>query len=724
MKRISMLFCACLISAAALQANDSLLDDIVTGKFKAKPAPMMTLAEDGEHYYQLRDDAIVRYQLKSGNVVDTVFNAKTAKGEKIEQVEGFMMGPDGRSLLVYNNYEQIYRRSYKADYYLYDLRTRELSRLSETGREMAVKFSPNGRYIAYAYNNNLYVYKVDFHSTVAVTTDGEAGKIINGTPDWLYEEEFGTRELFDWSPDSKLLAFVRFDETAVRMFDFQFFMPQSFTSDETLLYPYNFTYKYPKAGETNAKVSVCVYDTYYKSIKTMDVDTENAYIPRIRWTGQPDQLAIFRLNRNQNRLDMFYANPKSTVCTPIYTEEDERYVDFMQLDEWQFMEDGSFVAVNETDGYRHVHQYDKNGLHKKQLTKGNWDVMTFYGVDVKRRVAYIQAADKNPMTRNLYAVSLKNGKMQPLSTEEGTHNALFAPGYSYFIDTYSSIETPTRVMLYDADGKPLRVLHENDAVGEAFKQLNLPKKEFFSFQTDEGITLYGWMVKPANMEPGKKYPLLQVQYSGPNSQQVLNNWKIDWEYYLATEGYIVACVDGCGTGARGSEFRKCTYQNIGQLETADQVASARYFGSLPYVDKDRLAIWGWSFGGYMTLMCMSVDEPVFKAGIAVAPVTDWRFYNTAYTERYMRRPQENFNGYDEGSPLLRADKLTGNLLLVHGTADDNVHVQNAYNYVHRLVEAGKQFEMQIYPDENHFIRKGNSYRHLYHRMKLFLDKNL
>lgn len=724
MKKTPLILLFCLL-AAHLAAND-LLHDIVGGKYKPVPAPMMTLAEDGQHYYQLKGDSlIVRYDLKSGNATDTVFDRKRTQMNEMESIEGFVMGPGERFLLVYNNSEKIYRHSFKADYYLYEVARKELRPLAPEGQVTATAFSPNGRYIAFSRQNNLYVYKIDFHSTVSVTTDGEAGKIINGTPDWLYEEEFSCRQLFEWSADSKQLAFVRFDETYVKMFDFQFFMPESFTADEMLLYPRNFTYKYPKAGETNAKVSVCVYDTYYKTVKTMQVEAENCYIPRIRWTGQPDQLAIFRLNRNQNKLDMFYANPKSTVCTAMYTEQDERYVDFLQIDEWQFLSDGSFMAVNETDGYRHIHLYDRNGLHKKQLTKGNWDVTACYGLDAKKNVAYFQAADRSPMTRNIYSVALKNGKIQPLTPEEGTHNAVFAPGFSYFIDTYSSLQTPTRVTLCTAgNGKLVRVLHDNRAVQEAFESLNLPVKEFFTFQTPEGVELNGWMVKPADMEQGKKYPLLQVQYSGPNSQQVLNQWKKDWEYCLAAEGYVVACVDGRGTGARGSEFRKCTYRNIGQYETADQLSAARYLGTLPFVDGQRMAIWGWSFGGYMALMCLSADEPVFKAGISIAPVTDWRFYNTAYTERYMRRPQENFAGYDAGSPLLRADKLNGSLLLVHGTADDNVHVQNAYNYVHRLVEAGKQFEMQIYPDENHFIRKGNSLIHLYDRMKIFLDKNL
>ena len=722
MKR-SILFLLVYLSFGFVQAD--LLDDISMGKYRAINAPMMTFAEDDEHYYQLSGDSmIVKYSLRNGNPTDTVFHVGDTKLSKIERVGGFELGPRERFLMLYTNREQVYRHSYLAEHYLYDIHRKELRRLSDQ-RERAVLFSPDSRYIAFAAeDNNLYVYKTDFHSVVAVTKDGEARKIINGTPDWLYEEEFGTRMMFDWSADSKQLAFVRFDESEVKMFDFQMFLNPDFSSSPMELYPSSFTYKYPKAGEVNAHVSVCVYDTYYMNVKTMDLDTKNCYVPRIKWTGVSDQLAIFRLNRNQNKLEMFYANSKSTVCKNIYTEEDKRYVDFMQIDEWRWLSDGSMVVVNEIDGYRHLHLYDKTGLHKKLLTQGNWDVTALYGVDEKSQTAYVQTADEHPARRNLYSVSLRTGKKTLLSSDKGTHQAAFSPKLKYYVDTYSSTEKATCVTLCENSGKKVRVLHDNASVESSWKALNLPRKEFIELTTDEGVHLYGWIVKPQHMEEGKQYPLLQVQYSGPNSQQVLDRWKIDWEYALAAEGYIVACVDGRGTGARGSEFRKCTYRKIGQLEVADQLGAARYFGSLPYVDSERMAIWGWSFGGYMTLMCLSADKPVFKAGIAVAPVSDWRLYNTAYTERYMRRPQENFSGYDSGSPLMRADKLEGNLLLVHGTADDNVHVQNAYLYVHRLVEAGKQFEMQIYPDENHFIRKGNSYRHLYQRMKLFLDKNL
>ena len=717
------LFLALILSCFISRAN--LLDDITTGKYQASNAPMMTFAEDDEHYYQLRGDSlVVKFTLREGKPVDTIFNVHNTKLTQINSISGFELSPGERFLMLYTQREQIYRHSYLAEHYLYDIQRKELRRLSNL-RERAVVFSPDSRYIAFAAeDNNLYIYKTDFHSLVLVTTDGELRKIINGTPDWLYEEEFGTRVMFSFSPDSKMLAFVRFDESEVKMFDFQNFLTPDFSASPLPLYPSSFTYKYPKAGEVNAHVSVCVYDTYYKSIKTMDLDTKNAYIPRIKWTGAPEQLAIFRLNRNQNKLEMFYANPKSTLCKNIYTEVDDRYVDFMQIDEWQWMEDGAIIVVNETDGYRHLHLYDKNGLHKKLLTPGKWDVTAFYGVDAKTQTAYIQTADETPAQRNLYALSLRNGKITSISKDKGTHRATFSPKMKYFIDNFSSTTIPTRVTLLENSGKQVRVLHNNASLQTEWEALNLPKKEFIDFTTDQGTHLYGWIVKPLNMQEGKQYPLLQVQYSGPNSQQVLDRWKIDWEYALAAEGYIVACVDGRGTGARGTEFRKCTYKKIGQLEVTDQLAAARYFATLPYVDGSRMAIWGWSFGGYMTLMCLSADQPVFKAGIAVAPVSDWRLYNSAYTERYMRRPQENFSGYDAGSPLMRAEKLQGNLLLVHGTADDNVHVQNAYLYVHRLIEADKQFEMQIYPDENHFIHKGNSYKHLYQRMKLFLDKNL
>jgi len=469
-----------------------------------------------------------------------------------------------------------------------------------------------------------------------------------------------------------------------------------------------------------------VYDDFYKNIKTMklpDAD-QDFYVPRIKWTKSEDQLAVFKLNRNQNRLDMLLVNPKSTLSKLILRQDDKCYVDFENIDFLRFSSDNlSFIGISEKDGYRHVYQYGINGTVTKQLTKGNWDVTNVYGYDDIKKVLYYQSAETSPMQRDIYSIDAK-GKKTRLSNGKGTHNATFNSTFSYFVDNASSLEVPNTISLQSNAGVSIRMLENNATLANKYKALNLSKKEFFNFTTSENVKLNGWVIKPTNFDATKKYPLLLVQYSGPNSQEVLDKWNMGWEYYLASENYVVACVDGRGTGGRGVEFRKSTYQQLGIIEAKDQVETAKYFGKQSYVDKDRIGIWGWSYGGTITLMSMSTGEKIFKAGISIGPVTDWKLYNTAYTERYMRRPQENFKGYELASPLLRANKLEGNLLIVHGTADDNVHLQNTMLYIDRLVAADKQFEMQLYTDKNHSILGEQTRRHLYKRMSDFLLKNL
>ena len=492
------------------------------------------------------------------------------------------------------------------------------------------------------------------------------------------------------------------------------------------LYPSFTKFKYPKAGEKNSKVSVCVYDDFNKTTLYMqlpDAD-QDFYIPRIRWTNTADQLAIFKLNRNQNRLDMLMANPKSTMTKLILRQDDKYYIDYENIDYIQFTADNQyFFGVSEQDGFRHIYQYHINGTIFKQITKGNWDITNFYGYDENSKTIYYQSAETSPLQRDIYSIDAKGKKMR-LTDGRGTHNGTFNSNYTYFFDNFSSVDIPTITALKSQKGLDIRTIENNSKLKKEIAGLQLPKKEFFSFVTAENVKLNGWILKPLNFNATKKYPVLQVQYGGPNSQQVLDKWDIGWEYYLASNDYIVVCVDGRGTGARGSEFRKCTYQQLGILETKDQIETAKYLGNQSYVDNKRIGIWGWSFGGSLTLWSMSTGENIFKAGIAVAPVTDWRLYNTAYTERFMRRPQENFDGYDKTSALLMAENLNGKLLIVHGSADDNVHLQNTMLYIDRLVAANKQFEMQIYTDKNHSILGKQTRRHLYTRMSEFLFKNL
>ena len=724
MKRFKIIF---VLTLCVNTLFAGLLYDITDGKFKVKSIAIPRSMNDGEHYtLMVNNKAIVKYNYKTGATVDTLFSVSRLKNSPIKEISGYEFSPNEARMLVYTNVKKHYRRTFCADYYLFDVKRNELQTLSDNGPQEVPLFSPDSRYIAFARENNLFMKKVDFNTETPITKDGMAGSIINGTPDWVYEEEFEKTRYFEWSPDSKLLAFVRFDESKVPLFSYIQYKENSDDKDKLSLYPSIVQFKYPKPGENNSKVSVCVYDDYYKSIKTMKLtdDDQDFYIPRIKWTNSIDQLAIFKLNRNQNRLEMLMANPRSTLTKQVLRQDDKYYIDYQNIDYLSFTADNQyFIGVSEQDGYRHIYQYRITGTVVKQLTKGNWDVTNVYGYDEKKQVVYYQSAQVSPLQRDIYSVDLK-GKMNRLTNGKGTHNGYFNSAMTCFVDNASSLEVPNVFTLRSNSGSTIRMIENNATLASEFKALNLPKKEFFNFTTSENIKLNGWMLKPANFDTSKKYPVLMVQYSGPNSQEVLDTWKIDWEYYLATKNFIVVCVDGRGTGARGAEFRKCTYEQIGILETKDQVETAKYLGQQTFIDKDRIGIWGWSYGGTMTLMCMTTGEKIFKSGIAVAPVTDYRLYDTAYAERFMRRPQENFKGYDASSALQRADKLEGNLLIIHGSADDNVHLQNTMLYIDKLVAADKQFEMQLYTDKNHSILGQQTRRHLYTRMTDFLVKNL
>ncbi|NLO70570.1 MAG: S9 family peptidase [Porphyromonadaceae bacterium] len=704
-----------------------LLTDITDGKYRAKSVPGMKSMNDGEHYTLLENNKlIVKYSYKTGKAVDTIFNASTTKLNKLEQIKGYDFSPNELKILVYNEQNFRYRRTFTSEYYVFDVKRNELKPLSENGPQEVPLFSPDSRYIAFARENNLYLHKLDFGTESPITKDGEFGTIINGTPDWVYEEEFVATRYFVFSPDSKLLAFVRFDETDVPTYQMQRYLESPVEQDGIPLYPTFQSFKYPKAGQPNSKVSVCVYDDFYKSVKTINLGVEDSdfYIPRIKWTREQEKLAIFVLNRNQNQLDMIFSNPKSLVSKLMLRENNKYYVDFENIDDIHFTNDGKyFTFVSERDGWRHAYLYNINGSLNKQLTQGNFDVTKVYGFDDAGQVLYYQSAEISPLQRDVYSTDAKNRKTR-LTDGKGFHNASFSSSFAYFLDDASELNKPNIFTIRNNKGETLRTLEDNAKLAADFDALNLPKKEFFKFTTSEGVALNGWMIKPQNFNPNIKYPALMVQYSGPNSQEVKDSWKIGWEYYLASQGYVVACVDGRGTAARGSEFRNSTYMQLGVLETKDQIEGAKYLGNQSFVDKNRIGIWGWSYGGFMTLNAMSTDEKIFKAGISVAPVTDWRLYNSAYTERFMRQPKENNGGYDAGSPLKHADKFSGNLLIIHGTADDNVHVQNTYLYLDALLKAGKQAELYLYSDKNHSILGKETRRHLYKKKFDFLERAL
>lgn len=667
-----------------------------------------------------------------------------AKTMSVAEMDSILENESGnakgeRYRLEHKNKQKLFRHSFFADYYLIDTQKNDTIPLSDVPvRDAAM--SPNGKYVVYAKaDNNLYIYKVDFKTEVAITTTDNP-EIFNGISDWLYEEEFGTTGLFAFSPDSKQLAFVRLDETEVPTFQWQTYLEDENGKVKSPkgLYPTLHSLRYPKAGEQNASAIICVYDIHYKTIRTMQLPEHmDGYLPRIRWTQlskptkkdeQPSSdLVILHLNRDQNKMDVLKGNPKSTICHPFYNEESKKYfVNYELFDQWQWLSDNRVIVVSEQGGYTQAYLYSSQGIEQRLLTPEERDVTKIYGYDEATQTLYYQAAP-TPMSRHAYALNVRKNITTQLTQGDGTHDLHFSADMRRYIHCYHSTNMPHKYTLCDVKGENDKVLLENDSILQAWKALGVNEKEFFTITTERGDVLNAWRILPKNFDETKKYPVVMLQYSGPTSQRVLNNWRKRFGYSLADAGYIVVCADGRGTGARGREWRNATYMQLGVKEAEDQMSVAQYLQTLPYVDGERIAICGWSYGGYQTLMCLSKQSdksPLFKCGIAIAPVTSWRLYDSAYTERFMRRPQVNDFGY-EGTDLMKmASELTGNLLLVHGLADDNVHAQNTLLYTDALVKAGKQFEMQIYVDDNHSIRKPANYAHLHHRIMLFLENNL
>ncbi len=696
------------------------LKEITDGKFRQVTAiGEMRSLPDGEHYTAMNadKDMIIKYAYRTGEPVDTLFNARTARECTFTDFDGYTISSTGHHILVWREREPIYRRSYKAVVYDYDVRRNYVKPISDVeGKQMIPTFSPDGRMCAYVRDNNIWIRKFDYDTEVQVTKDGELNKILNGITDWVYEEEFAVTNLMAWSPDSEYLTFVRFDESEVPEYSMQVY------GDGT--YPSYYNFKYPKAGERNSKVTVHAYNVQTRDTKELKVPLEGEYyIPRITFTKNPDQLAVMVLNRQQNVFNMYYANPKSGVFRLILRDENACYVDSEWLSSIHFMSSG-FTYVSERDGFAHIYLYSPTGVMQRQVTQGNWDVTRFLGVDEETKAVYYESAEESPIRRSVYKVDAKGVKTR-LSTGEGMNSATFSDNFAYFVNTYSNAKTPARITVNETKTKKeLRMLQDNAALRERLAGYSFAQKEFMKIHTESDLELNAWMVKPVDFDPSKRYPVLMTQYSGPNSQEVLDQYEFDWEQYLASKGIIVVCVDGRGTGACGEAFRKCTYLRMGELESRDQVEAARALGKLPYIDKDRIAIWGWSFGGYNTLMALSVGQGTFKVGIAVAPPTDWKYYDTVYTERFMRTPQENFEGYAATSPLRRVKDLQGKLLLVHGTADDNVHFMQTLAYAEALVQANKQFDMHVYKDRNHSIFGGNTRYHLYTKMSNYLFDNL
>jgi dipeptidyl-peptidase-4 len=718
-KVLSMFVLACVAATLHIGAQNLNLRDITSGKYYAKGINPMVSSQDGETYYQPDDKRtmIIRYSYKTGLPVDTVFNAKKARECPFDSFQGFVVAPDDKRILLYTDAEMIYRRSFKATYYYYDTRRNLVRKLSENpNKQSSPVFSRDGRMAAYVIDNNIWLSKFDYDTESQVTNDGAYGKIINGATDWVYEEEFQTTYLMDFSADNTLLAFVRFDESAVPQYSMAVYGQG--------LYPMNMEFKYPKPGEKNSKVECRVFDIESKTVRTMAIPVANVeYIPRIEFLPEGDELAVMTLNREQNQFNMYYANARSTVARSILRDENKYYIDSEFINSIHFF-GNQFTYISEKSGYSHIYLYDNTGVQQKQLTSGDYDVTSLLAVDPDGGVVFYESAEEGPLYRTINRIELKKGQVKKLSTEKGYNTATFSNCGKYYINRYTNASTPSVITMHDATGKQLKMLEDNAALKNTLASLRVPKKEFITVKAADGTELNAYIMKPANFNSSQKYPVIMIQYSGPNSQQVTDRYGMDWTDYATTQGFIVACVDGRGTGARGEEFRKCTYMKLGLLESDDQAAAARYLGTLPYVDKDKIAIWGWSYGGYNVLMSMSRGNGIFKAGVAIAPVTDWKYYDTVYAERFMRTPQQNADGYRMASAMEYARDLQGNLLIIHGSADDNVHVQNTMQYTNALIRAGKQFDMFIMPDRDHSMRGTENRTYVYSKTIDYLKKNM
>lgn len=710
------------------------LKEVTSGKFRAENIYGIIPTPDGEYYTQINSQGtqIIKYSFRTGEMVEVLFDVTKARECPFKRFDSYLFSPDGKKLLIATETKPIYRHSYTAMHYIYPLKRNDkgvttnniIERLSDGGPQQIPVFSPDGNMVAFVRNNNIFLVKLLYNNSESqVTEDGLRNQIINGIPDWVYEEEFGFNAALEFNADNTMLAFIRFDESKVPSYSFPLFAGEAPRFNELKDYPGEYTYKYPKAGYANSKVEVRTYDIKSHVTRTMKLPLEaDGYIPRIRFTKDANKLAIMTLNRHQNRFDLYFADPRSTTCKLILRDESSYYIKENVLDNIKFYSN-NFSMLSERDGFSHLYWYSMGGNLLKKVTSGAYEVKEFIGYNEEEGTFYYTSNEGSPLRQRVYKVD-KKGRKTNLSPREGLNMPIFSRSMTYFMNKFTDLKTPMQITLNDHTGKTLKTLVTNQKLKNLLATYDLPQKEFFTFQTRDGVSLNGWMMKPTHFDASKKYPVLMYQYSGPGSQQVLDRWEISWETYMASIGYVVVCVDGRGTGGRGEAFEKCTYLKIGVKEAKDQVETALYMSQQSYVDKARIGIWGWSYGGYMTLMSMSEGTPIFKAGVAVAAPTDFRFYDTVYTERYMRTPKENAEGYKESSAFTRAEKLSGSLLLVHGMADDNVHFQNCTEYAEHLVQLNKQFDMQVYTNRNHGIYGGNTRFHLYTRLTNFFNQEL
>ena len=725
------ILCFLILSASWANGQDTLknisLEDIwLKYKFYPKSVRGIKSLNNGEQYTKIENNAIVVYEYQTGDSTTTLVNGNMLIPEGDEEslkIGAFSMSEDETKFLIPSETERIYRHSSKSTFFLYDTESKSLSKLS-TGKQRLATFSPDGSKVAFVRDNNIFVKDLNSNIESQITTDGEFNHIINGICDWVYEEEFGFSKAFFWSPDSKKIAYYRFDETKVKEFTMTYFGD---------LYPELYTYKYPKAGEDNSLVDIYVYHIERNKRIKMDIgEDKDQYIPRIKWTKNANVLAIQRLNRLQNHLDILLADANDGVSKVIYSETNKYYIDI--TDNLIFLPDNEhYILTSEMDGYNHIYLYNiQNGL-IRQLTSGEWVVKKVYGYDQSKKKVYYQSTESSPLNRDIAFVDLK-GKRKTISSRSGSNSADFSGNYKYYINTWSDVNTPPFITVNKSDGKEVRVLESNQSMIDLLKEYQMSKTEFYTFSSplftlpdSSVVELNAWRILPSDFDPDKKYPVLITIYGGPGSQEVTNSWgyfNYIWYQMLAQQGFIVVSVDNRGTGSRGEAFKKMTYKELGKYETIDYIETAKHLASLDYVDNDKIAIFGWSYGGFMACNAITQGADYFNTAIAVAPVTNWRYYDNIYTERFMRTPQENPDGYDNNSPINHADKLKGNLLLVHGSTDDNVHYQNTMDMITALVNANKQFDLFIYPNRNHGIYGGNTRYHLFKKMTDYLNDKM
>ena len=718
-----LVFVVLFLSGFNLIAQQKLtVEEIYSGAFRTETMDELFAMKNSNQYAVLNFDRSSRsmqldlYDFATLQKINTIVDTKNFP-ELTDSIDSFVFSKDEKQLLIANNTNAIFRYSFTADYFLYNLASKKLTKIASQLQEPT--FSPDGLKIGFAKENNLFIYDIASEKITQVTTDGKKNSVINGITDWVYEEEFAFVRAYDWSADSKKLAYIRFDESQVPEFSMTIFQKE--------LYPKMETFKYPKAGEKNSEVSLFVYDVNTGSSKEVNLGNYNDfYIARMKWTNDANVLCAQVLNRHQDNLDLLFIDGTTVTSKVVLNEKDKAYIDV--TDNLTFLKDNSFIWTSEKDGFNHIYVYDKSGKLKNQVTKGNWEVTSYYGFDEKTKTVFYQSVEKGSILRDVYKISLDGKKKVRLSSQTGTNAATFSPDFSLFINSFSSVTVPTFYTLNSAiDGKQVQEIVNNNTLLDKLKKYDLPAKVFFELTTEKGHKLNAWMIKPKDFDETKKYPVFMNQYSGPGSQQVSSQWFSTNDYWfmmLAQQGYIVVCVDGRGTGFKGAEFKKCTQKELGKFEVEDQIDAAKVIGNYAYVDKSRIGIFGWSYGGFMSSNCLFKGADVFKMAIAVAPVTNWRFYDSIYTERYMTTPQENASGYDENSPINHVSKLKGNFLLIHGTADDNVHVQNTMQMVEALVQANKQFDWAIYPDKNHGIYGGKTRVQLYTKMTNYIKEKL